>query len=90
MGALALDSRVAIEYCKRVGNPANSDKKTQRLVDPRALVETYPTHDFFIDIEEAEALNFLITEPTPQLDELFDEVRPQLDQVTRYVGLVSG
>lgn len=89
LGSLALDSRVAIEYCKRIGNPAPAQKKTQRGVDPRKLVESYPGHEFFIDVEEAKALNFAVSEPTPQVDELFDVLRPQLGNVTHYAGLVA-
>ncbi len=89
LGALALDSRMTIEYCRRLGNPADAARRTQRLVDPRTLVGAYPTHDFVIDIEEAEALNFVVAEPSRELDDLFDALRPALQDLERYVGLVA-
>jgi hypothetical protein len=89
LGAFALDSRVAVDYCKRISDPTDKAKKTQRDVQPEILVETYPTHEFIIDCEEAKALNFSVSEPTPEVDELFDQLRPRLDELTRYIGLIS-
>jgi hypothetical protein len=88
LGAFALDSTLALEYCKRVGNPRNQAKRTQRLVNYRALVEMYPAHEFQIDLEEARELGFVVSEPPDELDRLFDEVRPHLAKVGKYLGLV--
>lgn len=88
LGAFALDSRVAREYCSRVSNPTNPAKKTQRGVSPRTLVEKYPAHEFVIDLEEARALGFQVSEPAPGIDTLFDELRPHLPEITKYIGLI--
>ena len=89
LGTFSLDSRVATEYyCKRIARPSDSSKKVQRQVDPRALVEEYPSHEFLIDFEEAKALGFAIEEPTPQVDQLFDALRTHLLELDGYIGLV--
>lgn len=88
VGSFALDSRIAIEYCKRIGDPENKDKKTQRNVDSRVLVETYPAHEFVIDIEEARALNFKVSEPTSKVDNAFDELRGHLESIHHYIGFL--
>jgi serine dehydrogenase proteinase len=88
LGAFALDSKVALEYCRSVANGRDSAKKSQRTVDPQKLVEGYPHHEFAIDLEEARALNFVVSEPTPAIEALFDEVRPHVEEVHRYVGFV--
>ncbi len=91
LGAFALDSRVAVEYCRRLSNPVDKAKRTQRRVDPRALVERYPAHEFVIDLEEARALNFEVSEPEAAIDTLFDDLEPLIDfdKIKKYVGLVS-
>ncbi len=89
LGAFALDSRVAIEYCTRIANPADRAKQTQRGVNPKALVENYPAHEFVIDYEEALALGFKASLPAPEIDVLFDQLRTHLDRVRRYVGLIG-
>lgn len=89
LGAFALDSRVAIDYCKRISNPTDKTRKTQRAVDPRVLVETYPTHEFVIDLEEARALGFTVSLPSPEVDGLFDQVRPHLHDLQRLIGLIA-
>ncbi len=88
LGAFALDSRVAIEYCTRIGRPGSSAKQTQRGVNPRTLVENYPAHEFVIDYEEAQALGFRVSLPAPEIDVLFDALRRSLGRVRRYIGLV--
>ena len=87
LGAFNLDSRVAVEYCKRVSNPVDKTKKTQRHVDAYTLVEKYPAHEFVIDLEEALALKFIVSEPSPAVDVLFCELRPHL-KIKKFVGLV--
>jgi len=89
LGAFALDSKVAVEYCKRVSAPSNPSKKTQRDVDPNTLVEIYPAHEFVIDLEEARALKFDIQEPDDVLDATFDEIEEPLEKVHQFVGLLS-
>lgn len=89
LGAFALDSKVAIEYCKRIGSPINEEKRTQRNVDPTALVEKYPAHEFVIDMEEAKALNFVVSDPEPAIDQLFTDLRPHLMKPKRFLGLIS-
>lgn len=88
LGAFALDANLAAHYAERIANPADLQKKTQRNVPYRDLVYKYPAHEFVIDLEEAKILNFNVVEPPPELDVLFDEVRPYLDEVQHYVGLV--
>lgn len=88
LGAFALDSTLSIHYCQRVGNPADTSKKTQRSVPYRDLVEKYPAHEFVIDLEEARILRFSVSEPTPQIDDLFDRMRPHLDEVQQFIGFV--
>jgi hypothetical protein len=89
LGAFALDSRVATEYCTRIANPANRCKQTQRTVNPKALVENYPAHEFVIDYEEALALGFKAALPAPEIDYLFDALRPHLDRLKKYIGLIA-
>jgi hypothetical protein len=89
LGAFALDSRVAIEYCSRIANPVDRTKQTQRSVSPKALVENYPAHEFVIDYEEAVSLGFRASLPAPEVDVLFDEIRPHLDRLRRYIGLIG-
>lgn len=89
LGSFALDSRVAIEYCKRISRPAVAALKTQRQVDPRTLVEEYPAHGFVIDFEEAKSLNFAVSKPpSAKLDELFEKLCPVLDGIDTYIGVV--
>ena len=87
-GAFALDSKVAVEYCQRVGQPAGGTRKTQKNVDPAKLVELYPAHEFVIDIEEAQALGFTVEAPDPQLDELFDQIAPALGEAHKCIALL--
>ncbi|MFB3818443.1 MAG: hypothetical protein ACE147_12315 [Candidatus Methylomirabilales bacterium] len=89
LGAFALDSRVAIEYCSRIARPASGAKQAQRNVNPRALVENYPAHEFVIDSEEAESLGFALSPPAPEIDALFDTLRKHLPRVRKYVGLIA-
>ncbi len=89
LGAFALDSKVAIEYCKRISNPSNKNKNTQRLVNPKSLVEDYPAHEFVIDLEEAKALNFAVSEPAPVIDELFTDLKPHLASIKTCIGLID-
>ncbi|HZT77578.1 MAG TPA: hypothetical protein VFA27_13075 [Vicinamibacterales bacterium] len=89
LGAFALDSNLALSYCDRIASPANTAKQTQRAVKTRDLVERYPAHEFAIDIAEARALGFEVSEPSVELDDLFDELRKQLVDVEAYIGLVS-
>jgi hypothetical protein len=89
LGAFALDSSLAVDYCKRIGDPSNKSKRTQRLVNYRALVETYPAHEFFIDVDEARELNFVVSEATAEVDKLFDELRFHLEKIHRYIGLLA-
>lgn len=88
LGAFALDSRVAIEYCSRIARPGNGAKQAQRNVNPRALVENYPAHEFVIDSEEAESLGFAVSSPAPEIDALFDTLRKRLPRVRKYIGLI--
>ncbi len=89
LGAFGLDSRIAIEYCNRICRPQNQDKQTQRSVDPEILVESYPAHEFIIDIEEARSLGFNVSEPTESVDKAFDELRNLLPRVHEFIGFVS-
>jgi hypothetical protein len=88
LGTLALDRLMASSYCERIASPDDPTKKTQRKVDLQSLVGSYPTHDFVIDIEEARTLGFQLSEANPTLEDLFDEIRPLLEEIHLYVGFV--
>ncbi len=88
LGAFSLDSRLALTYCREIARPTDSAKKTQRTALIKSLVEWYPTHEFAIDIAEAESLRLKVSEPTPELDETFDQFRLQVAAVKAYIGLV--
>jgi hypothetical protein len=88
LGAVALDSRVAIEYCTRIANPANPAKQAQRGVSAKALVENYPAHEFVIDYEEAGSLGFSVALPAPEIDFQFDALRRHLGRLRKYIGLI--
>lgn len=88
LGAFSLDSRLALTYCREIARPTDRSKKTQRTALVKSLVEWYPTHEFAIDIAEAESLRFKVSEPTPELDESFDQFRLQVAAVKAYIGLV--
>jgi hypothetical protein len=78
-----------VEYCSRIANPGDRSRQTQRGVSPKALVENYPAHEFVIDYEEALALGFKVSLPAPEIDFLFDRLRPHLDGLRRYIGLID-
>lgn len=88
LGAFALDSNLALVYCHRIANPADSSRQTQRSVQYRSLVEGYPAHEFAIDLAEARALEFNANAPSPELEELFDQLRAHLPSVETFVGFV--
>jgi len=89
LGAFDLDSTMASDYCGRIAEPADTTKKTQRTVTYKSLVERYPAHEFAIDIAEAQALKFNACAPAADLDDLFDQLRPLLENVGSYIGLIS-
>jgi hypothetical protein len=90
LGAFELDSSLANDYCRRICDPADMSKRTQRGADYRSLVEKYPAHEFTIDIAEASSLGLNVCEPSDRLADLFDELREDIDDIHLYVGLVSG
>lgn len=88
LGAFALDSGLATDYCRRVCAPAEGEKRTQRGAKFRTLVERYPAHEFVIDFSEAATLGLTVDEPTENLEDLFDELGPYLDILSTFIGLV--
>lgn len=88
IGSFALDSKLAMHYCERIAKPHDPTKHTQRNANYRKLVEEYPAHEFTIDLEEAKALGFAVSAPDPELEALFDELRPLLDDVETFIGFV--
>lgn len=84
----SLNSTMALDYCRRVAAPSDPARKTQREVDPTGLVKFSPGHELVIDVEAARRLNFAVSEAPPELEDLFDEVRPLLEKVHQYVGLI--
>lgn len=88
LGSFALDSKLATDYCRRICDPADPKKKTQRAADYRALVENYPAHEFIIDAAEARSLGLNVREPSEELSEAFDEVNRCLRSAHLCVGLV--
>ncbi len=89
LGIFSLDNKVALEYCKRVSNPRDTRKRTQRGVNVKALVKYYPAHEFVIDCEEAKDLGFDVQEPEPTVDVLFADLCPRLDKMKCVIGLVT-
>ncbi len=89
LGAFDLDSTMASDYCGRIAEPGDAAKKTQRTVTYKSLVERYPAHEFAIDLAEAQELKFNASAPSADLDDLFDQLRPLLEDVESYIGLIS-
>lgn len=87
LGAFALDSELALQYCHRIARPDDPTRQSQRSADYRVLVERYPAHEFAIDREEAGAIGFNIAGASAELDVLFDELRPVLVGVDSYIGM---
>jgi hypothetical protein len=90
LGAFALDSRLSAQYCERIAQPDNPAKRTQRNANYRSLVEKYPAHEFIVDFEEAKALGFKVSEPEDDIEEIFDEIRTELEKklTESFIGLV--
>jgi len=89
LGAFDLDSDLSKDYCRHICNPIEKQKRTQRTANYKALVETYPAHEFVIDREEARVLGLNVCEPSEELDNLFEELRPYLEKVNSYIGLIK-
>jgi len=87
IGVFSMNGAMAIDYCTRIGSPSDPAKRTQRKVDPAELIRC-PGHEFAIDLEAARRLNFVVSEAAAELEELFDQLRPLLGKVDRYVGLI--
>jgi hypothetical protein len=88
LGALALDSNLAKNYCRRICHPTDPGKKAQRDAKYVSLVETYPAHEFVIDRWEAENIGLVVDEPSDEVDDLFDEIADTLESVHNFVGFV--
>ncbi len=88
IGAFALDSNLVKDYCRRICDPVDDQKRTQRTANYSSLVERYPAHEFFIDREEARALGLNVCEPQEALEDLFDELRPYLNKTHSFIGLI--
>jgi hypothetical protein len=88
LGAFSLDNKLAISYCQEVARPSDLNKKTQRKAFYKSLVQDYPVHEFAIDLAEAQAIKFAVTEAPIDLDDLFDKFRLCAPRVNSYVGLV--
>lgn len=89
LGSFKLDSELAVNYCRRVCNPANEEKKSQRDANFRSLVEDYPAHEFIIDIDEAETLGLNVSPPEGALDVAFEQLRDELTEVETCIGVFS-
>jgi hypothetical protein len=89
LGAFDLDSSLSKDYCRRICSPVDKQKRTQRSADYKALVETYPAHEFGIDREEARVLGLNVCEPSEVLDDVFEELRQHLDKVNSFIGLID-
>jgi hypothetical protein len=88
LGAFDLDSSLSKDYCRRICNPVDKRKRTQRTANYQSLVEKYPAHEFVIDREEARALGLIVCEPPEILADIFDELRPHLEKVDSFIGLI--
>jgi hypothetical protein len=88
LGAFSLDNRLAIEYCKEIARPATPVKSTQRKAFFKSLVEGYPAHEYAIDLIEAQALNFVISEAPEDLEDLFDSFRLRVAKIKTYIGML--
>lgn len=89
IATFSLNCTMALEYCHRISSPSDPARKAQREVDPTGLVKFSPGHEFVIDFETARRLNFAVSEASPELEDLFDEMRPLLQKVHQYVGIVA-
>lgn len=88
IGIFSLSNTMALDYCHRVAAPRDPARKAQREVDPTALVTFSPGHELVIDLDTAMGLNFVVSEAPPELEDLFDELRPLLAKVNQYVGVI--
>lgn len=88
LGAFSLDSELAVKYCRLIARPKDVTKKTQRPALYKSLVEDYPAHEFAIELAEAESLRLKVSQPTLEMDELFDQLRLKVAGVKAYIGLV--
>ncbi len=88
LGAFSLDNRLALTYCREIARPEDRAKRTQRPALYKLLVEYYPAHEFAIDLAEAESLKLRVSEPSSQVDDLFNQFRPKARGVKTYIGLV--
>lgn len=89
VGILAIDSAMAIDYCNRVARPNGVAGNTQREADASALVQELPGHEYAIDADAARALNLKVSDAPPELEDLFDELRPLLAKTSRYLAVVG-
>ncbi len=88
IGIFSINGAMAVDYCRRISTPSDATKRTQRNVDPEELIRC-PGHEFAIDFEAARRLNFAVSDAAPELEELFDELRPLLEEVDQYIALIS-
>jgi hypothetical protein len=89
LGTFSADSAMAFDYCTRIAKPDDPGRRTQRDVDLYALTRALVGHEFVIDIDAAKAMKFEVTEAGAELEDLFDELRPLLAKISKYVGFVA-
>jgi hypothetical protein len=89
LGRFSADSAMAFDYCTRIARPDDPERRTQRDVDLYGLTRAPLGHEYVIDLDAAKAMKFEVTEAGAELEDLFDELRPVLAKVSKYVGFVA-
>ena len=83
------DSIMALDYCTRIARPDDPARQTQRNVDLFGLIKAQSPHECVLDLDTAKAMNFEAVEADMELEDLFDELRPLLAKISRYVNFVA-
>jgi hypothetical protein len=83
------DSVMALDYCTRIARPDDPARQTQRNVDLFNLIRAQSPHEFVLDLDAAKAMHFEAVEADAELEDLFDELRPLLAKVSRYVDFIA-
>jgi hypothetical protein len=80
--------KVAEEYATRLMTP-HYDRDLAKTT-ARALLESFPTHGFVIDREEAERrLRLKVTKPNAETEKIIDRIIPKLDTITAVGRIVE-
>lgn len=72
--------KIGEEYAIRLLRPLYSEHDAKSIADK--LVRNYPTHGFIIDAHEAENIGLATQKPSEDMERLFDDMRPYLNDLT--------